>query len=222
MPDGAIGEHTGRGRGRTGRPPLTDERKAETRLEIARAAVELFVDQGVAATTGEQIAQVVGVSARTLWRYFPSKESCASPLFAAGIDAIAVALRAWPTDRPLEDVLVRASTTAEGAVASPQPPRVRTLLRLTRTEPGLRAVWLQAHDDAEPVFARALADRAGLDAVDLRSEIQAAMLNAALRAAVEHYAWRTDEEEPDDPVTAQAELAETLRSALVVAAKGIS
>lgn len=106
-------------------------------------------------------------------------------------------------------------------MAAPQPPRVRTLLRLTRTEPGLRAVWLQAHDDAEPVFARALADRAGLAAVDLRSEIQAARLNAALRAAVEHYAGRTDEEEPD-PATAQAELAATVRSALVVAANGIS
>ncbi|WP_406369540.1 hypothetical protein OG788_06835 [Streptomyces sp. NBC_00647] len=129
--------------------------------------------------------------------------------------------RAWPTDRPLEDALDRASTSGEGPMAAPQPPRVRTLLRLTRTEPGLRAVWLQAHDDAEPVFARALADRAGLAAVDLRSEIQAARLNAALRAAVEHYAGRTDEEEPD-PATAQAELAATVRSALVVAANGIS
>jgi AcrR family transcriptional regulator len=221
VPDGAIGEHPGRGRGRTGRPPLTDERRAEIRLEIARAAVELFVDQGVAATTGDQIAQAVGLSGRTLWRYFPSKESCVSPLFAAGIDAIAAALRAWPADGPLEDALERASTSAEGPLAKPQPPRVRTLLRLTRTEPGLRAVWLQAHDEAEPVFARALADRAGLGAVDLRSEIQAAMLNAALRAAVENYAWRTDEEEPD-PATAQSELAATIRSALTVAANGIS
>ncbi|WP_405917870.1 TetR/AcrR family transcriptional regulator [Streptomyces sp. NBC_00728] len=221
MPHGAIGEHPGRGRGRTGRPPLTEERRAEIRLEIARAAVELFVDQGVTATTGDQIAQVVGVSARTLWRYFPSKESCVSPLFAAGIEAIAAALRAWPVGSPLEDALERASTIAEGPLARPQPPRVRTLLRLTRTEPGLRAVWLQAHDEAEPVFARALADRAGLGAVDLRSEIQAAMLNAALRAAVEHYAWRTDEEEPD-PANTQAEMAVTIRSALTVAAQGIS
>lgn len=83
------------------------------------------------------------------------------------------------------------------------------------------AVWLQAHDEAEPVFARALADRAGLAAVDLRSEIRAAMLNAALRTTVEHYAWRTVEEEPD-PETAQAELVATLRSALAVAAEGLS
>jgi hypothetical protein len=47
------------------------------------------------------------------------------------------------------------------------------------------------------------------------------MLNAALRAAVEHYAWRTDDAEPD-PATARAELAGTIRSALVVAANGIT
>src|SRR5690242_17864741 len=81
------------GGGRTGRPPLTEERKAEIRLEIARAAVDLFVAQGVAATTGEEIGQAVGVSARTVWRYFPSKESCVRPLFAAGIDSIAICLK---------------------------------------------------------------------------------------------------------------------------------
>ncbi|MHA5053629.1 TetR/AcrR family transcriptional regulator [Streptomyces sp. SD15] len=221
MPDGAIAQPPGRGSGRTGRPPLTEERKAEIRLEIARAAVELFVAQGVAATTGEQIGQAVGVSARTVWRYFPSKESCVSPLFAAGIDAIAAALRAWRPGRPLDEALGRAVMTGERPMARSQLPQVRALLRLTRTEPGLRAVWLQAHDEAEPVFARALADRAGLPAVDLRSEIQAAMLNAALRTAVEHDAWRAPEA-AGDAATAQAELMATMRSALVVAAEGLA
>ncbi|MFF2510673.1 TetR/AcrR family transcriptional regulator [Streptomyces sp. NPDC058086] len=221
MPDGAITEPPGRGGGRTGRPPLTEQRKAEIRLEIARAAVELFVAQGVAATTGEQIGQAVGVSARTVWRYFPSKESCVSPLFAAGIDAIAASLREWRSGRPLEDALERAATTGDPTMPRPHLPKIRALMRLTRTEPGLRAVWLQAHDDAEPAFARALADRAGLPAVDLRSEIQAAMLNSALRTAVEHYAWRTDEEQPD-PAVAEAELVSTVRSALAIVAEGLA
>lgn len=221
MPDGASTEPRGGARGRTGRPPLTEQRKAEIRLEIARAAVELFVEQGVAETTGEQIGQAVGVSARTVWRYFPSKEGCVGPLFAAGIDAIAAALREWRPGQPLEDALERAATTGEPSMSRPHLPKIRALMRLTRTEPGLRAVWLQAHDEAEPVFARALADRAGLDAVDLRSEIRAAMLNAALRTAVEHYAWRTPEGEPD-AATAEAELVATVRSALAVAAEGLS
>src|SRR5687768_13157205 len=83
--------------GRTGRPPLTEARRTEIRREIARAAVELFVTRGVASTTGEHIGRAVGVSARTVWRYFPSKESCVTPLFSEGIDTVTALLREWPS-----------------------------------------------------------------------------------------------------------------------------
>ncbi|MFI7389459.1 TetR/AcrR family transcriptional regulator [Streptomyces tendae] len=204
-------------RGRTGRPPLTEERKAAIRLEIARAAVDLFVAQGVAATTGEQIGQAVGVSARTVWRYFPTKESCVRPLFSTGIDTIAAALRQWRPGAPLQEAFDHLWTTAEVLPG----PDVGALLRLTRTEPGLRAVWLQTHDEAEPAFARALAERAALPADDVRPAIWAAMLNAALRAAVEHHAYRTTEPSTD-AASARADLAETLRTALAVTAAGLT
>ena len=203
-------------RGRTGRPPLTEERKAEIRLEIARAAVDLFVAQGVAATTGEQIGHAVGVSARTVWRYFPTKESCVRPFFSTGIDAIAAALRQWGAGQPLEEAFDHL-WAADAALPGPD---VGALLRLTRREPGLRAVWLQTHDEAEPVFASALAERAGLPDDDVRPAVRAAMLNAALRAAVEHHAYRTAE--PGiDAATARAELAATLRTALAAVAAGL-
>lgn len=208
-------------RGRTGRPPLTEERKAETRLEIARAAVDLFVTQGVAATTGEQIGQAVGVSARTVWRYFPSKESCVQPLFTAGIDVIVACLREWLPGQPLEELFDRKLAEDPTFVAGPERATVGSLVRLTRTEPGLRAVWLQTYDEAEPAFARALAERAGLPADDLRPTVQAAMFNAALRSAVEHYAWRPADAAADRART-EAELAATMRSALAVVAEGLA
>jgi AcrR family transcriptional regulator len=204
-------------RGRTGRPPLTEERKAAIRLEIARAAVDLFIAQGVAATTGEQIGQAVGVSARTVWRYFPTKESCVRPLFSTGIDTIADALRQWRPGRPLEEAF-DGLWTRDAPLSGPD---VGALLRLTRIEPGLRAVWLQTHDEAEPAFAHALAERAGLPADDVRPAIWAAMLNAALRAAVEHHAYGTTEP-GTDPATARADLAENLRTALAVTAAGLT
>ncbi|MFI7350459.1 TetR/AcrR family transcriptional regulator [Streptomyces sp. NPDC049936] len=202
--------------GRTGRPPLTEERKTAIRLEIARAAVDLFVDQGVAATTGEQIGRAVGVSARTVWRYFPTKESCVRPLLATGVDTIAEALRHWEQGRPLPEAF---GELWAGDAALPGPD-VGALLRLARTEAGLRAVWLQTHDEAEPVFARALAERAGLPADDVRPAVWAAMLNAALRAAVEHHAFRPAGPGAD-AASARADLARTVRTALAVAAAGI-
>lgn len=224
MPDGMETETPGRARGRTGRPRLTERRKAEIRLEIARAAVELFATQGVTATTGEQIGRAVGVSSRTVWRYFPSKESCVTPLFTAGIDKIAARLREWPPGRPLGEALAPVLGTG-GPASLLGLPAARKLVRLTRTEPGLRAVWLQAHDEAEPAFARALAARAGLPAGDLRPVIQAAMLNAALRAAAERDAWRgddTDAEPGTADTGAEADLAASFRSALTVAEEGLS
>ncbi|EST18686.1 TetR/AcrR family transcriptional regulator [Streptomyces niveus] len=208
-------------RGRTGRPPLTEARRTEIRREIARAAVDLFVSQGVTSTTGEQIGRAVGLSARTVWRYFPSKESCVTPLFSEGIDSITAFLREWPPGQSLQEAMDRWLVAETGITGGPDRSTVGALVRLTRTEPGLRAVWLQTYDEAEPAFGRALAERAGLPVDDLRVTIRAAMFNAALRAAVEHYAWRGDDER-DERTAADTELETTLRQALAVAAEGVA
>src|SRR5262249_15277413 len=52
---------------RTGRPPITTAR------EIERVALELFSRRGVAETTVDDIAVAAGISRRTFFRYFPSK-----------------------------------------------------------------------------------------------------------------------------------------------------
>ena len=195
---------------RTGRPPLTERRKAETRLEVARAAVRLFLAKGVAGTSAEEIAAEAGISVRTLWRYFPSKESCVMPLLTGGIEHTAECLRAWRRDQGVSDLLVTLTT---GRIGSPgELKAMMNLVRLARTEPGLRAVWLEAHREAEPAFAEALAHRAGLAEPDLVTAIQAAMINSALRVTVEHHAFNT--ETPESLAAATAE-------ALVIAAQGL-
>jgi AcrR family transcriptional regulator len=207
----------GRAAGRTGRPPLTDRRKAATRLEIARVAVRLFTTKGVTATSAEEIAAAAGISTRTLWRYFPNKESCVAPLLTAGIEATARSLRDWPPGQGAAALADDLAHHTDGLLID-----VRTLValvRLTRTEPGLRAVWLQAHDSAEPVFAAALAQRAGLPGDSLPVRVRAAVVNSALRAAVEHYAWHTT---PADAAgTAGEGLIEAVRTALLTAAEGL-
>lgn len=195
---------------RTGRPPLTERRKAETRLEVARAAVHLFLAKGVADTSAEEIAAHAGISARTLWRYFPSKESCVMPLLTSGIEHTAARLRSWRSDQGVSDLL---ATLASGYVETPEAmAAMLNLVRLTRTEPGLRAVWLEAHREAEPAFAEALAHRAGLSEPDLATAIQAAMINGALRVAVEHHAFNTE---------TPASLAGATAEALMIAARGL-
>jgi AcrR family transcriptional regulator len=196
---------------RMGRPPLTERRKAETRLEVAREAVRLFTTKGVAATSAEEIAAAAGISVRTLWRYFPSKEGCVWPLLAAGIQDLARSLRVWAPGRDVGDIVDELARTETADQVDTQ--AMLELIRLTRTEPGLRAVWLQAHDDAEPVLVTALAEQAGLPAEDLRVRVWAATINSALRVAVEHHALRTDGGKEDQ--------IEAVRTALRIAAAGL-
>ncbi|MFK4265651.1 TetR/AcrR family transcriptional regulator [Streptomyces milbemycinicus] len=197
----------------TGRPPLTERRKAATRLEIAHEAVRLFGERGVAATSGEDIARAAGISPRTLWRYFPSKEECVRPLLAAGLETVARRLRDWPADRSFCDGiqwdLPPAADPPEAASA------LRALIRLLPGEPGLRAVWLQVHHDAEPVFTEIIAARTGADPTDLLPRIKAVMLNGALRVAAEEWAQRSAEADG-------AAAAEALRQALLKATEGLA
>ncbi len=202
------------GDGHAVRPPLGERRKAALRLEIARETVRLFTSQGVVATTGEQIAHAVGISARTLWRHFPTKESCVRPLLAAGLEAATEQLRHWPPHTALLDFFV--SSCREGALSGTDP-AILDLIRMTRTEPTLRAVWLQAHDDALPVLRELLSRRCGDSANDLRVAVHAATLNGALRAAAEEFAQRVAEDRntPDD------EIIECLDVALRAASEGM-
>jgi AcrR family transcriptional regulator len=53
---------------------LTERRNRETKELIADRAVDLFVDNGFAATSMDDVAQAAGVSRRTVYRHFASKE----------------------------------------------------------------------------------------------------------------------------------------------------
>lgn len=202
---------------RTGRPPLTERRKAQTRLEIAREAVRLFTTSGVAATSVEDIAVAAGISVRTFWRYFSSKENCVSPLFTAGIEAMSRLLLSWRPGEKVADLVGAEAHTVASLIGDT--PTLLALVRLARTEPALRAVWLQAHDSAEMVFASALARSTGLPSDGLHCRVRAAMVNGALRAAVEHHAWHTASAEPSR--TDEDGLVEAVCDALETAVRGL-
>ncbi|WP_238653985.1 TetR/AcrR family transcriptional regulator [Rothia uropygialis] len=70
---------------------LRTRRKLQTEREIHRAALELFEQQGVRATTVPEIAARAGVSPRTFFRYFSTKEEAALPIqrtMARAIDRV--------------------------------------------------------------------------------------------------------------------------------------
>lgn len=58
---------------------LRARRRQETELAIRDAALHLFIEQGSQDTTADDIAARAGVSTRTFFRYFDTKESAALP-----------------------------------------------------------------------------------------------------------------------------------------------
>ncbi|MFD6952332.1 TetR family transcriptional regulator [Nocardiopsis sp. TSRI0078] len=194
---------------------MTERRRETVRREIARAAVGLFTANGVQGTTGDDIARAVGISTRTLWRYFPTKESCVRPLLTEGLDLVAAHLRACPARTPLLEYLEQERFFGRGAPPMEAP--VMDLVRMTRTEPGLMAVWLEVHHAAEAVFADIIAARSGARADDLSVRVQAAVLNAALRLAAEEQARRP----PGSPDAPSDGVGSLVRTALAAAACGL-
>lgn len=199
-------------RSRVGRPPLTERRKENARLDIARAAVDLFAERGVEGVSASDIAESVSISTRTLWRYFPSKEECVAPLLALGLQRLVQQLREWPRDKPLLEALASGDwIAAEG----PDTARlVLDLMRLTRTEPSLQTVWMRQTFAAHPAVAEVLAERAGRDRPVMEDNVQAGMLLAAMHVAVRDFAWRR-------PGKDDGTLVDALRSALAVAVRGL-
>jgi AcrR family transcriptional regulator len=183
-----TGEQAEDGGARRGRPPETDAQRARRRLAISRHAVRLFREQGVAQTSGEQIARAAGVSERTLWRLFRAKEACVEPVLTISLDDFVAVLRSWPAHLELDEHL-RAAYGVELGASLDDAEALLAVVRLTRHESGLRAVWLVLHERAEPIIAGALAARLGRPVDDLDVRLRAAAVNAALRVLTDDLAW---------------------------------
>jgi len=177
------------------------------------------MSKGVAATSADEIAEAAGISRRTLRRYFPSSEACVQPLLASGAEAVTRRLRTWPSGHTLKEA-VNSWKDDDALMDEPDVAVSLDLVRLTRTEPGLKAVWLQTHHEYDGRLAEILAERAGRDPDDLHIKIQAATINAALRVAVEHYAWRERDGRAESGQDESAGLWEALCTAVLTTGLG--
>src|SRR3954467_5855763 len=76
-----------------------------TRQLIADTALELFSQHGFDHTTIEQVAAAAEVGPRTLYRYFPTKESLIVGFVEAHLAAAVEQLKVQPPDTPLPEAL---------------------------------------------------------------------------------------------------------------------
>ena len=191
---------------RRGRPPVTEQARADLRLKISRAAVRLFRENGVAHTTVTEIAAAAGISQRTFWRYFTTKEDCIRPVVGQGLAALGALLDAWPPGTRLVDHALRhAVAHRETPLADPG---MVDVVKLVENQHELSAAWFGVHVEAEALFAARIGAHLDDHPQSLRTRVSAALLNGALRAAME-YAVREKGDALDDQ-----DLTDAFRAAL--------
>jgi len=151
-------------------------------IEVARSAARLFLAKGVAATSGDEIADAAGISKRTLWRYFRTKESCVGPLFALTSQHFATKLKNWPLNISVEQFLeisydmskIDAQEIADSILV------VQLIARLEE-EPALLEPWFMSSRITEEHLAEAIARRLELSATEFEVRLCAATVAAAMR-----------------------------------------
>ena len=117
---------------------LREIKMGRTRRQIADHAFALFMTQGFESTTIEQIATAAEVGTRTLYRYYPTKESLIVDFVESSLGAAAEELRRQPDDMPLPQALYTMIDTVL-RVTNEDTERVLAVYRLADQAPSVQA-----------------------------------------------------------------------------------
>ena len=165
---------------------LRERKKRETRRAINAAALDLVEERGFAAVTTEEIAARAGVSARTFFNYFPSKESAVIGTTAEELESYAGALEEVRDDESSLDALRRILAGMLAPASLDPGLRVRRR-RILLGEPALAPALVGNNIRIENSLTAALERRLGLaPAGSLEPRITVAVAIAAVRACIEH------------------------------------
>lgn len=155
-----------------------EQKREETRRRLMREGQRLFAAQGFDGTSVDEIAAAAGVSRRTFFHYFASKEDVVLSRHADFERALLDAIRTAPREAPLLRV---AEEAAIAALASFDAEEARRIEQLKRDTPELRVKDHGKYERLEQAIAGALAERAGTSPDDLRTRLDAMLVTGVLR-----------------------------------------
>jgi AcrR family transcriptional regulator len=163
---------------------LRDHVRGAVREEVMRAAWLLFSEQGFENTTVDQIAGASGMSRRTFFRYFDGKDELVLERIVQAGEQIAAELRSRPASEPAWAAL----RAALDVVVRPQEEKAeqaRSLARLLRTEPGVRASLIERRRRWEDLLVPLVAERLPRRQRARTPDIRAAALTVSALACLE-------------------------------------
>jgi AcrR family transcriptional regulator len=169
------------------RPSARARARGALRAEITTQALALFSERGFDAVTADELAAAVGVSRRTLFRLFASKED----IVVAAFDAIGERALSALRERPAGEPPWTALHCALGAAAARLEERSTSFFELhgvIAKTPALRRRLLEQRDGWRAAFAQELAARAGSRRDELARELLATAAMGAFDVATETWA----------------------------------
>jgi len=163
-------------------------KRQRTRERIASSAARLVMENGLAATTADQIAQDAEVARATFFRYFESKEYAIAEGFSATwIAAITDAVRRQPAGLSASDALAAAFAELGAGFAGIED-HIAEIERQTRDSLPLRAWTLLCYLEFETAIAEAIAPRLpDLTVDDPRPRLVGALAMAAVRISIDDW-----------------------------------
>ncbi len=144
---------------------LRETKKLRTRQEIADTAMRLFATRGFDHVTVAEVAEEAGVSEKTVFNYFPTKEDLFYDEVPAREEALRQAIRGR---RPGESILTALRRLQSGECQRLSSPGFAGFARVIEESPALRAKELEVMARFVLVLTESIRDELGVDERDAR------------------------------------------------------
>ena len=167
--------------------PFRERKKEAIRQALLSAANGLFRKKGFDDSTIDEICEEVGVSRRTFFRYFPSKEALVFPHRTERLERFLGMLRDAPDDESPITTLRRTAFVFEPEYTAHRAQLVAQQ-RVIQRSPALLAKEREIDRDWEAAMAQAFRERAGPGhASELRARVLAGAAIGVIRATMRHW-----------------------------------
>lgn len=158
----------------------------QNRSDVAAVAVELFTTSGFDQVTIDDIAAAAGISKRTFFRYFDTKEDAVLPYERERLEQFRELLARRDPDEPVLVSIRRATNALITAADLFDPSDAIARLNLIRDNPSVRAHSLELRSRWEVEVRDVVAEHLGEDpGTSITANVAAAAAIGATRAAAE-------------------------------------
>ena len=146
---------------------LREFKKRETRQRISDVATEMFLARGFEAVAVTEVAAAAGVSEKTVYNYFPTKEALVLDQIEGQIERLVGAVRDRPKGVSPSAALVAALKEDfirfQEMIPADQFHRIEQFSAMVRGTPALRAAWSEHRHEMVAAMTRVLAGELQVD-----------------------------------------------------------